>query len=242
MPPEISYEEFLHLLEDNLTAKDWEKAKTFLLYYDLQNLKAFWKNEAIEHKGNLNEWELEEAVVTQEGFPEYVYTYFYQHDSLESRLQHFPELISKYFAEESLSSKGFLRDYLRFEKEWRLVLTGFRAKQLGRDIVQELQFEDPQEELVAQILAQKDAKTFIAPEMYQDLQALFEEHADKPLDLYNALAEYRFQKIEELLGVDLFSIERILGYLAQFLIVEEWHALSKDHGMQIINQSQRSIG
>ncbi|MBA3957628.1 MAG: DUF2764 family protein [Parachlamydiaceae bacterium] len=236
VPPEISFEEFETLLQDNLTANDDDKTEVIRRFYDIQNIRAFWKNESLDPRGGLNEIELETALLDQAGFPTYVFDFLNRYDSTKSRLEHFPELVSTYFTAEQKHATGFLQDYLRFEREWRLVFTAFRAKQLGRDLTKELQYEDPDEDLVAQILAQKDSKTFIPPNGFQELQPLFEEHSDDPLALYKALCEYRFSKVEEMLDIDLFSIDRLLGYMVQLIIVEKWFELDKQKGTEIVNQ------
>lgn len=236
VPPEISFQEFEYLLEDNLTADDYAKTQVIRCYYDIQNIRAFWKKEELDPRGNLNELTLEEALLTREGLPDYVYDFLDAYDSLEDRLHYFPRLVANFFQQESEHAEGFLQEYLNFEREWRLVLTGFRAKQLGRDLAAELQFEDPQDDFVAQILAQKDAKVFLPPDGYEDLQPLFEEHGTSPLELYQAMCEYRFYKIESFLGTDLFSIDVILGYMAQLITVEKWMELDKKKGLDIMNQ------
>jgi hypothetical protein len=102
-------------------------------------------------------------------------------------------------------------------------------------VAAELQFEDPDDEIVAQILAQKDAKTYEPPERYSDLKALFEEHYDAPMELYQGLCEYRFEKIVQMYGIDVFSIDRILAYLARLIIVEKWLDLDKKKGIQVVD-------
>ena len=54
--------------------------------------------------------------------------------------------------------EGVSLKYYEFERELRLILTALRAKRSGKDIIRELQFEDPTDPLVADILAQKDAR------------------------------------------------------------------------------------
>lgn len=236
VPPEITFEEFDNLLKDNLTAEDYAKTQVVRRFYDIQNIRAFWKKEGLDPRGNLNELTLEEALLTREGFPDYVYDFLDAYETIEDKLHNFPRLVAMFFQYESEEAEGFLREYLNFEREWRLVLTGFRAKQLGRDLSAELQFEDPQDDFVAQILAQKDAKVFLPPDGYEDLQPLFEEHGASPLELYQALCEYRFYKIESLLGIDLFSIDVILGYMAQLITVEKWIELDKKKGLDIMDK------
>lgn len=223
--PELSFEEFQDLLKDNLSAHDYEQTEVIRRFYDIQNIRAFWKKEPLDPRGNLNEVELEEALLAREGFPDYVYEFLDLYESTSKRLEHFPALLGSFFKSEEKQAVGFLKEYLRFEREWRLVFTGLRAKELGRECVVELQFEDPNDDLVAQILAQKDSKTFISPEGYEQLTTLFEENVSAPVDLYKALCAYRFHRIEQMLAVDLFSLDRILGYMVQLIIIEEWVAI-----------------
>lgn len=234
--PDITFIEFRDLLLANLTDADYAKTEVISRYYDIQNIRSFLKNEPIDPYGNFNVVELEEALVGREGLPDYVYRFLDTHESLSDRLRHFSSLSKDYFREEISRANGFLKDYLIFEWEWRLVLTGFRAKELGRDLLIEMQYEDPYDDFVAQIIAQKDAKNFIPPDGYQDLGIIFEEHKNDPLILHKALCEYRFQKIESMLGVDLFSIDRILGYMAQLIMVEKWMALDAQKGLKIVDK------
>lgn len=233
-PPEMYFPEFVNLLKLNLTPEDYAKSVVMRRYYDMYNIRAFWKGEDFNQHGNYNENDLEEALLTRSGLPEYVYDYLDKYDKHDDRVNHFPELIAAYFREEIKKSSGFLHEYLIFEREWRLVLAGFRAKQLGRDISLELQYEDPDNEVVAQIYAQKDSKTFEPPSNYEDLKGIFEAHYQSPLELYQALCEYRFNKLEEFYGLDQFSIDRILVYMAQLIIVEQWIELDKEKGLGVV--------
>jgi hypothetical protein len=236
LPPELEFQDFEDLLKDNLTEADLAKVWIMRFYYDIQNMRAWWKNEALDPIGNLNEVELEEALVAKEGLPDYVQDFLENYTNTESRLHHFSALPVAYFATESKRATGFLQRYLSFEREWRLVMTAFRAKQLGRDFTSEFQFEDPDDDFVAQILAQKDAKTYTPPDEYEELKPLFEAHRNDPLGLHLALCEYRFNKIQEMFGVKVFSIDRILAYMARLIIVEKWQLLNKEKGVALANK------
>lgn len=242
-PPEISLTEFNHLLMDNLTKKDYEKTRLIRGFYDVLNLRSLWLNEDLDLWGNLDENELDEALINLYGLPDYVYDFLEAHPKIDDRLRHFPQLLATFFLRSAKNEpKGFLKDYLNFEREWRLVFTAFRAKKLGRDISVELQYEDLDEDLIAQILAQKDAKTYMPPENYDDLRFIFEKYSDDPLMLQRAIDEYRFNKIDELVGMeDTFSINRILGYMAQLIIVQKWFELDKKKGIQIVDKIVKEL-
>jgi len=233
-PPDIGFNAFQFVLKTNLAPEDYAMTRVIRRYYDIQNIRFFWHKEELDPRGHFNENELEEALLTYTGFPEYVYEFLEKYEHLEERLQYFSALVEAYFQNEIEAADGFLKEYLTFEREWRLVLTGFRAKIMGRDLAKELQFEDPYDEIVAQIMAQKDAKSYEPPSRYSDLKALFEQHRDAPLKLHKALCEYRFRKVEKMYGIDVFSISRILAYMAQLIIVEKWLELDKKKGLQVV--------
>lgn len=236
--PDIGFYELIDLLKTNLSAEDYHKVCKLRRFYDIQNMRALWKGENLDKWGNLDIQEQDEAILT-ENEPLYVYDFLHRYDKLDERLKHFPQLLTGYFQEELANSSGFLHNYFAFERELRLVLAAFRAKKLQQDVAKALQFEDPSDILVAQILAHKDAHHFEPPLEYGQLKPLFEKHCDHPLELHQALCEYRFEKIGEMIGLDRFSIDRILAFLAQYIIVDKWQELDKIKGNQIIDSIVR---
>ena len=87
------------------------------------------------------------------------------------------------------------------------------------------------------MLAQRDAKEFEPPEKYADLKVLFEKYGDDPLALERALDQYRFDFIESRVGMmDMFSINRIIAYMLELVIVEKWAEMDQKKGIEIINQ------
>ena len=234
--PEMSFQELKVLFGMNLSERDQMQFQKFHLYYDIQNIRHFWKEEELNDYGNFNEVELEEVLLTLEGFPEYVYRYLETFREKEERLEHFPKLLAEYFRNEESQSSGFLRDYFEFERHMRLVMVGFRAKKEKRDLVHELRYEDPHDQVVMQILIQRDASTYIPPFRYEDLKPLFEEHENSPMQLHRALILWQFAKIRELEGAKLLSVERIMGYMARLILVEKWHAMEQEIGQTAVDQ------
>lgn len=247
MPPlkvgasaDITLREYLQMLQINLSVHDLEYLSRLRLFYDIQNIRAHWRGHKLDAAGSLDENELEEALVAREGLPEYVYTFLDRYSEASERQRFFPSLIASYFQEELNALPPIISAYFEFERQLRLVLLGFRAKKLHRDLLVELQYEDPFDETVAQLLVQKDAKSYIPPEAFEELSQLFDRFYDEPLALHKALCEYRFAKIDEILGVDFFSINRVLGNLLQLFIVERWFRLDKQGGLLIVNTIVRS--
>ncbi|PJD93487.1 MAG: hypothetical protein CK425_12565 [Parachlamydia sp.] len=240
-PPEMSFHEFDTLLQENLKPKDLQNLTVLRRYYDLENIRAFFKEEPLDHLGAFDENELEDALVTGEGFPDYVFEFLEAHEKIEDRIAHFPEIIATFYREEARGTAGFIQKYLKFEREWRLIFAAFRAKKLQRDLLQILQYEDPSDDLVALLLAQKDSNTIEVPEEYEELKHIFLENYANPYDLYKALAEYRFKKVESLWGVDVFSTDRIYAYFIQLALVEKWQSLDKQKGIQTVDAIVKDV-
>lgn len=241
--PDITYQEFVTLLKENLTKSDYDKTRRLRWLYDLRNIRAYWKGEPLDYWGNLNDVELEDVLLTREGgeLPDYLYKFLDEHESREDRKKYFPQVLTEYFANEARESSGFLRKFRSFERKMRLVITAYRARQLGRDLSVELQYEDPEDDIVAQLLAQKDAKTFEPPQDFEDLKRILDHNYGSPLELQKAIMQYIFDWIEDELTFDVFSINRILGYMVQFILVERTAKQDKEKGLKILDNIVKEI-
>lgn len=232
--PDFSFEELTSRLEINLTKEDLEKTVVFRRFIDLSNIRILFMEDSIDPRGNLTEKELDQALLLKDGLPSYVFDFLDQFESLGEKLRFFSGLLSTYFDEEIKKGDGFLKNYLNFEREWRLVIMALRAKALGRDLMQELQFEDVKDPLIADILAQKDSPDYDPPVEYLELKEKYLSCGPDPWQQNRVVAEWRFQQIEELVEKPLFSIDWILSYMAQLLIVEQWNELDEEKGKIIL--------
>jgi hypothetical protein len=228
--PEISFKEFYDLMEMNLSPNDLEVFHRLLEPLDLYNIKALWLGVPIETQGTMSAKELEEELLVRDTLPPYLINFLEEYETSEDRLHYFAALYAGMYAQEF---KGFLGWYFSFERDVRLVLTALRAKNTGRDIGKELQFEDFQDSKVAQILAQKDAPDYMPPMEYEDLKVLFVENSTDPRKLSEALLKYRFEKIGEWEAQENFSLDRLIAYAARLLILESIVQLSEEqtHGV-----------
>ncbi len=232
--PEIPFWEFKELCKQNLTDGDKEKAAVIRRYVDLQNLRPFWQNKDLDPHGNYDAKEMEEHLLLEEGFPDYVFEFLRERETLEQRLKDFPFLLVQFFSEEIEKADHFLKEYLTFERNWRLILVAIRSKLYKRDLMEELQYEDPSDDLVIYLIAQKDAPEFSAPEGYENLEELFNEFKTEPLKLLWELSQWRLQQILDLPQRGTFSIDRILCYLAQLIIIENWMKLNQEQGIDVV--------
>lgn len=235
MPPEITLEELAFMLKLNLTTSDLAKVNVIRKYFDLENIRSFWTGRELDVWGTFDQNTLEEALLTKIGLPGYVYDFMQKYDSIEERLKHFSGLLAKFYQEEIDQNDGFLKDLLIVERNVRLVLAALRVKKYGRDLLLEMQYENPEDPLVGQIIAQKDSPSYDPPAKYEALKTLFETYSDNPLELHKAILEFRFRQIQELIGLQTFTLDRILAYMFQLILAEKWVLLDQHKGQQIIN-------
>ncbi|MFY9716301.1 MAG: DUF2764 family protein [Candidatus Rhabdochlamydia sp.] len=237
-PLELSFEELIRLLQVNLNRKDLEKIKVLCLAIDLSNIRNLFLGKPIDPHGNLSEKELDEALLLKSDLPQYVFDFLDQFEDNATKLKNFWGLFTQFFAEEISKQKGFLKSYLTFERESRLVLLSLRASQAKKDLLQELQFEDPLDPFVTSILLQKDLERYTPPFQYTRLKEIFFTYYKDPWEQYRAFTEYQFTTVADLTNKSLFSIDHILCYVAQFILVESLYNLDKREGQRILETFQ----
>ena len=88
---------------------------------------------------------------------------------------------------------------------------------------------------MAHLLAQRDADSYDPPMEYQDLKELMASCYNDPWAEYEAFAGYRFRRLEEMAEGPAFSVDRILCYMAQLMIVEDLFELDAQKGMMILD-------
>lgn len=233
---------FLDLLEKfdlSLTSAERKSFRVLRLFYDLENLKKILVTTSapiqLDVRGNLNKKELLAALEHREFFSEYVFDYFDCFTSAKERLDNFSRLLSEYFRNEADKASGFLRSYLTFERDYRLILTAFRAKKLKKNLDEEFAFESSKDPIVESILSQKDSPYFEAPAGYEDLQEMLLVAKDQPLYEYRHLAEYRFKKMREMVQDKPFSIDYLMSYAMRLCILEDLANLNEIKGNENLN-------
>lgn len=233
---ELTFKEVRDLLVLNLTPSDLKEVEHLLRPVDLYNIRALWLGLPLSDKGNYLPKELEEQLLVRDALPSYLIDFLDRYESTPERLRYFASLYASMFREDARTRKGFLQKYYEMERSLRLVLTALRAKDGGRDIVRELQFEDPTDPLVAEILAQKDAPDYTPPREFEDLKTIFMGNRSDPMKLNRAILEYRFRRIEEMEESQDFGIDRVLAYVARLILVESLSELDPEKGKEQLSQ------
>ena len=127
-------------------------------------------------------------------------------------------------------------DFLEFEHDIRVLLAGFRAKKLGLDVAEELQYEDLDDPVVASVLMQKDVGgKFQFPLDYDDLEIALNAAGDNPSKQYEEIAKYRFKFYIQYFSNYSFSLEGILAYMMALWILEDFFALNREEGEKYLS-------
>ena len=240
-PSSLHFKEYIRLLEENLNEEDFTQVIKLRHLYDIQNLFFLINNRPLISMGNFDKEGLNQALRFQEGLPEYVFDFWREYDTDKEKKLYFSKLYHNFFSYEIQTSKGFLKDYLEFERSLRLILLALRAKEVKKDVVQELQFENAHDDLIAHILSQKDASKYEPPQEFVKIKEIFESVKENPLDLNRKFSEYRFEKIEELYAAQIFSLDRLLAYLVQLMIVEQWQSQNQQKGEALVNAMVKEL-
>jgi len=97
--PEVTFEEVIHRLEMNLDRKDLKKVQVLRLFIDLHNIRSLYMQQPLDLHGNLNEKELDEALLVEADLPEYVFDFLGQFEETSDAAKHFFGLLSRYYSE-----------------------------------------------------------------------------------------------------------------------------------------------
>lgn len=237
--PELGFLELVEKYDMNLTKQDKRQLEVIRLFFDLENIKQLYTFRStpihLDSRGNLSKKELKQALEEKDFFPDYVTDFIKQHEANKDAVFNFSSLISSYFIYEGERATGFLKQYLDFERNWRLILTGCRAKKLGRNIYKEFIFEDIRDPIISTIIGQKDSPYFETPSGYEELHEMLLASKDKPMYQYRHLAEFRFRKIREMAMNKPFSIDYLLAYALRVTILEDLRALDEVKGQEMLN-------
>ena len=232
--PEIEFSDFIFLANMNLDEKDLKIFKKFRSFIDINNLKLYWQHKTIDYRGNFSEKEIAENIFLEDLFPSYVTDFVNKYESEEDRLNNFSYLLVSFFKDVEENEVSFFKKYFRFEREFRLTLLALRAKKNNFDIARQLQFEDENDPFVMNILAQKDAPSIEIDEKFSELKDIYNKDYENPLTLYKKILEYKFKKIEDFIELIPFSIDRILAFFQELLMVEDWDSLNDEKANEMI--------
>ncbi|MBM3201185.1 MAG: DUF2764 family protein [Chlamydiae bacterium] len=233
--PETTFSNVLDSYLANLSKEDQKKLRVIQLFVDLTNIYAFITEGRWNAKGTLSRAELKEALEGGEYFPQYVYDFFDRYEDINDQKRFFSKILIEFFQYEKDKHEGFLKEFIQFERQLRLVLLAYRSKKIHVDLAKELQFEDLADPLVMDILARKDAAHVEFPYEFRDLKVVIEQAGLNPLRQHFAILKYRFAHYAHFVEQTPFSLDSLLAYFVQFTILDEYYGLSAEEGKQFLD-------
>ena len=239
--PQISFKDLMALYRENLSGSGWKKVQMLRFYIDIKNIERVLKSFPIDSRGVFNQKELEDALLYQRELPEFLLNFLRDFPSPSKQLDRFPKILVLYFQEIEKKCRGLVQDYFRFERKWRVVFAGYRAKNLGVDLLSQLQDEELSHPIVSEVLAQKDSPDFVFPIEFEDLDKRLTSIKDNPMEQYRLVAEYQFDFIEEKMEQAPFSLDYFLGYLLQLLLVEDVDFLDGKKANSYLNEMMKDV-
>lgn len=236
--PEITFDDVVFRLYNYMPASFLEEVKVVRRLIDLNNIRALFYNDAFDQRGNLTETELESALEHQTILPDYVFDFLDTYTSNEKRVKNIGKIFVRYFQIEGDRARGFLKEYLQFEREVRLLTTAYTGKKLGFDLDRQFQFEETSDDFVHFILSQKDREGIVFPLEYRDLEEIFAT-SQTPIERHQRFNRFKFHRFEELYIRRQFSKQALLFYFIQFLIVDSYYRLDEKVGKGVIESIGR---
>ena len=231
--PLIRFEELIEAFKINLSKNEMASVEKIQIYYDLINLEKTLLGEPITHKGNMTSQEILEALKLRQGFPEFVFEFFDRYKVDSEQLEKFSELYSLYFHEYA-GENDPSAIILQYEKELRSFLLGYRAVRFKRSIEKEFSLENIEDRDIHLILS-KEADTKVLNE--EKLQKFLEkiDPIQDPLEIRSSVASFRFEHYKEIQDFHPFTIQGLLAYMMQLIILEELEVKSPEMGLEIFN-------
>jgi len=233
--PDIGYSLLLESYLMNLSGKEKKQLAVIQLFVDLTNIYSHLTEGKWNSKGTLSQGELKEALDKGEIFPQYVFDFFDEYEDLEDQKKFFSKVLIHFFREHWEKQQGFLREFIHFERNLRLILIAYRSKKSHVDLLNELQFEDFAEPLVMDILARKDAAHYDFPFEFRDLKFAIDQAGPNPLKQQFAILKYRFGHYAHFVEEHPFSLDSLLAYFVQYIILDDYYSLSLEEGKQFLD-------
>ncbi len=242
-PDELSmdFDQILYLYGENLSKSDMQALSTLRMYIDLQNIRSLYLGYPINTKGSLSKEELERSLEDGEYFDQEIFDILNQFEEPKEKVKNFPLVLKCFFDREIEKCSGFLKWFFEFEKYSKIILCGFRCKNMKRDVSEELAFEDPLDPVVSEVFSQKDSPHFEPPSGFEDLVEILHLSKERPKMQYHDFSEYRFRMTKKQIEMSSFTLDWLLGYIILFVILEDYHNTNPEEGTNTLNKMMKDM-
>ncbi len=226
-PMLIDWAELISLAEKSLSPSDQEQLRRLRSLIDVENARCFLLKEPLNPLGN---WIVDLEGSWLETLPEPLARYIKGSGDLSSRL--FSTVFVDFFAwdAQKFGRENFVGRYFRFELSLKWTLAKLRAGADSRALAKE------RDDLTSAGLWAFVEETLQSIEsefaaLLEQLCSLYQQHQGTPLELLRSVTKWRLKAIEELLPLDLFSADHLLGLCAQMMIATDWRRMDRNVGL-----------
>jgi hypothetical protein len=230
--------EFKKQLEFELHPEDYEQVKLVFLRKDHENLLEFLKSGTVDESNGANyslqdykaQVDLFSAIIPQ---PDILPTYMadelreYSDDKDFNSVECSQELAESYHDYLMEHGGSFIREYTRLEYDIANLLTYLESRNHAMDPGEFLTGDSAltshlREHLTKSMTKPADFDLFTEIICYAELPSIVEKEMK-----YDQL---RWRLIDELLFFEAFTVDRVLGYLYQLMMIERWADLDEEKG------------
>jgi hypothetical protein len=205
--PQLSFEDLRFFLDLNLSSSEQKVLRSFLTFYDLENVRSWILQMPMTVRGSIPHETLKDRLSDGETGIPVVDAFLKKFPTQDERVHNLPTLSKLYIKPASQTGHPFLKKYFFFENRIRRILSTFRAET-----------SVPPFQLTSEELS--------SPE-YHALYRIWKKRAHS-YAIEREIAAWKFLEIERL-GQESppFSFDRILSYLIRLLLVESRQAMKE---------------
>jgi hypothetical protein len=231
--------------EQNIDQSDFELVKYLFLKFDNANLLNLLKKRDFEFdkRGAFSQELLEEQIKEQTGLlPQYMN--FFIEDFMSDRRENieisWENILEGYFYQHLIGTgNAFLRDWFTFRLNTKNVIAALVCRQYGLRMENQLIGNSE----IIESLLRSNARDFGIVQDFPEIDKILTAwESDTLLQREKALDMINWQWIDEQTFFHYFTIEKLIGFLLQFEMVERWMNLDRKEGEKMFNQLLDQLG
>ena len=230
----LTLQDFREELKSQLSEYDYNLASMLFLPYDHQNILKFLqsKDENFNSLGNFSP----DQVAENHDLPLYLTDFIEEFKEKKNESPNFiwdHELTSRYYNYIIKVNNDFLRDYFLFDLHLNNILTAYYSRKHDIDFSSELVGDD----FIIQQLRKSPAKDFGLSSEFPDIEKILQiADTDNLVEREKKIDLLRWDYIDENTFSHYFTIEKVLGYLIQLMIILRWIKLDKNTGREMFRK------
>jgi hypothetical protein len=231
--------------QQHLDSKDFDLVECLFLKFDNTNLLSLLKKQSFEFdtRGNFSRDLLEEQIKESDGtLPPYMNCFIdsFKADERQNPDMSWENILENYFYQYLAKvDNEFLRDWFTFQVNTKNIISALICRKYDLQMENQLIGHND----INENLMRSNARDFGLAQEFPEIEkilAAFE--SDTLLQREKALDVLNWQWIDEHVFFHYFSIERLIGFMLQFAMVERWMGLDREEGELMFNKLLERLG